>query len=233
MIRGNPFLSPQRTNTTIFGVYFICCIGKYKEIVAEQIEIMRSSGLLGKTDTIFCFICQYEDDIMRVLDPYMSKLKIISTTENLYEKFALNNFRDHIPNQNEYYLFYIHSKGVSREAETFHDVRKHLDYITLEKHEVCLFWLDHGYDAVGSSLSLYPTLHFSGNFWWTKSSHLRKLPTEVRNTYLGPEMYICCDPDGRYISICADKKQDLPDHEILKQSTCVPHNNIRCRNMGY
>jgi len=235
-IRGNPLILNSRT--LIYGVYFICCIGNYKTIVAEQLATIRRSGLFAKTNMIFCFICEYTDEIMPVLQPYMSKLKIISTTENLYEKFAIENFREQIPTSSQtYYLFYFHTKGVSRDADkkkVYHERRKNLDYFVLEKHEICIFWLDHNYDAVGVSLSLYPLLHFSGNFWWAKSSHLDKLPVKLKHGgYLAPEMHICGIPNGRYISICQSTNSGnvrdflrLTNHDILRESTCLPIQNV-------
>lgn len=225
---------------TIYGVYFICCIGDYKRIVSEQMSSIGRSGLFQKTQTIFCFICKYDPDVMEILNPYIEKLKIISTTENLYEKYAFTNFRSHIATAHPYYLYYFHTKGVSRTANVFHETRRNLDYFILEKHEICMFWLDNGYDAVGASLSLYPALHFSGNFWWSKSSHLKRLPKEMRNTYYAPEMYVCSSSLGKYISICQHTNNKtrkelsmIPDDEILRQSTCVPHNNFACRRMVY
>lgn len=234
-IRGNPLLLISRT--IIYGVYFICCIGNYKTIVAEQLATIQRSGLFLKTKMIFCFICQYTDEILPILEPYLSKIKIISTTENLYEKFAIENFRAHIQESNQYYLFYFHTKGVSRDPDkkkVYHEIRKNLDYFILEKHDICIFWLDHNYDAVGTSLSLFPLLHFSGNFWWTKSSHLAKLPSKLQHDgYLAPEMYICSKPNGKYISVCQSTNNGnikdflkLTNQYILQESTCSAIQNV-------
>lgn len=243
-MRGDPlvFLAAH-TATPIYGVYFICCIGNYLEIVAEQMATLCRSGLLHKAERIFCFICLYNEDIMPILEPYMPKLTIISTAENLFERFALDNFRAHVPRNTPYYLFYFHTKGVTRDAEKmshFHERRKNLDYFILERHDVCLFWLDRGYDVVGTALSLYPALHFSGNFWWAHSSHLDRLsPSVVSASYLAPEMYVCSFPHGKYISVC-QSTNDLPNTaylgmtnvDILKESTCMPIINRACKRLA-
>lgn len=225
---------------TIYGVYYICCMGNYKEIIEEQMESIQRSGLYAKVKTIFCFICQFQQDVMDVLEPYMSKLKIISTTENLYERYALENYQSHIPATTRvYYMFYFHTKGVSRPLKTiFHQTRKCLDYFILERHELCIFWLNHSYDAVGVSLSLYPKLHFSGNFWWAKSTHMNRLPNKIVGGYYGPEMHVCSVPDGKYISICQttnngdiETYRGWSDTTILHQSTCVPVKCVHLKNM--
>lgn len=227
-------------NPEIYGVYFICCIGNYQTIVREQMLCIERSGLFHKTNQIYCFICQFKEDVMELLQPYMSKLTIIPTTENLYEKFALSNIWNYISTEMPFYLYYFHTKGVSRSKQVFHDRRQNLNFFILEKHEACLFWLRNGYDAVGTALSLYPTLHFSGNFWWTTSDHLKKLPKEIRDTYYAPEMYICSCPEDKYISVCQttnDKKrsnyESLQLDDILKQSTITPIKNIGSIDIPY
>lgn len=232
------------TQTPIYGVYYICCIGEYKQIVKEQLETIHHSGLLSKTRLIYCFICQYKEEIMQILQPYLSKLKIISTTENLYEKFALETCRSHLPLSIDfYYLYYFHTKGVSHDPkkhQVFHERRRNLDFFILRQYETCIFWLDHHYDAVGTSLSLYPALHFSGNFWWTTSRHFARLPKTLRNTYYAPEMYICSHPDGKYISVCQTTNnktikdyQMLSKENILRQSTSSPIKNKFCKNLKF
>ena len=46
------------------------------------------------------------------------------------------------------------------------------------------------YDCVGINLRFYPNIHFSGNFWWSKSEHIKQLK-QIDNNYLSPEMFIC------------------------------------------
>lgn len=231
------------TRTTIYGIYYICCIGNYLQIVKEQLALIQQSGLLLKTQTLFCFICQYKEEIMDLFQPYLSKIHIISTNENKYEKFALENFRSYLPSTMYYYLYYFHTKGVSRDPHkegVYHERRRNLDFFILEQHDICMFWLDHQYDAVGTTLSLYPAVHFSGNFWWTTSRHLARLSPTLRDTYYAPEMYICSYPDGKYISLCQttnDKTVDeyrlLTKEKILYQSTNIPLKNIGCRHVEF
>lgn len=224
----------DRPLVPVYGLYFVCCMGTYQQIVREQMETARQSGLLKRTRKLVCFICMYKPEIMELIQPYMgdTDIEIIKTAENLYERYALENFRAHVPMGDDFYLYYFHSKGVSRDPRrmpVMHERRKNLDFYVLQKYAVCIHWLEHGYDAVGASLSLYPTLHFSGNFWWTTSRHLDRLPKSTRPTYLGPEMYICSIPDAKYISVCQTtnsgrvrRYQLLTDAQIIEQSTPEP-----------
>jgi hypothetical protein len=229
----------------IYGVYFVCCINHYQVVVREQLNIMTESGLLSKIKKLICFItsCDDEQVIKNILQEYDSECTIqtVVTKENTYEKLALNNFRKYITD-NVYYMFYCHTKGVSHLPKNkyypvFEFRRKNLNFCILQKHNMCLQLLNKGYDVVGVSLSQYPTLHFSGNFWWTRSEHLIKLPEQVRESYLGAEMYICSNKNGKYISICQDTNDkditNLTDNELQKQKTLVSIKNTCHKNLKY
>lgn len=227
----------------IYGVYFVCCRGAYQSIIEEQLDSIKKSGLLEKTTELLCFICDFKMDVMRLFRPFQTKVKFITTTENLYERFALQNFQHYIHNKNQpYYVYYFHTKGISHsiEEKSFHQIRRNLDYFILEKHNLCLRFLDDGYDAVGTALTLYPSLHFSGNFWWAKSTHLDRLPSEIRATYYAPEMYICSHPNGKYISLCQhtnhytnEELRKVTDKDLIKNSTSTPIVNIYDRGMMF
>jgi hypothetical protein len=193
---------------------------------------------------------------MKLLEPYKEKMMFFTTQENLYEKFALQKFRSYIPTKRPYHLYYFHTKGVSRgplespppirvgeeqrvvPRTTFYNTRRNMDYFILEKHDICTWWLGHGYDAVGTALSRHPALHFSGNFWWATSEHLSRLPP-LRDSYYGAEMHICSVPGGRYISLCQltnthppSELRRIPDADIIRHSTSVPVENVSDRGMS-
>ena len=44
------------------------------------------------------------------------------------------------------------------------------------------------YDTVGVNLQDGP--HYSGNFWWSKSSHIKKLNREIGINYVAPEFWV-------------------------------------------
>lgn len=232
---------------SIYGIYFIACIGHYIEVVNEQLSLLSQSGLLRKSKRLICFICKYTDEAQVALTPLFSPFRniiIIPTTENLYERFAIENFRYQISDR-YYYMYYIHTKGVSHPKNTkrfpiTEMVRQNLNYFIIMKHHLCLYWLDSGYDAVGVALSQYPTVHFSGNFWWTKSEHVLRLPLKISNKYLAPEMFVCSIPNGKYISICQltnNKPYNVlsrwSNEQIIERSTTKLIQNIFCKNMQY
>lgn len=234
----------------IYGVYFICCIGHYAEVVEEQLRLMETSGLLQKTKKLLCFICNYNVQTMmplHVLRQFQTRypIQIIATQTNLYERFAVENYKDHI-RESHYYLYYLHTKGVSHarqrpEYKIFEGRRKNLNHFVITKHTICLEFLSQGYDAIGTTFLRFPSLHFSGNFWWARSEHLMRLPLRIRKTYLAPEMYVCGRREGRYMSICQEtnnhqaheKLKTITDDQIRRHATSTPCNNVELRMMKF
>lgn len=161
----------------------------------------------------------------KILNNY-KKFIIIKTQDNLYEKYAINNYKQYIT-EKDYYLYYFHTKGVSRindpHSHFFSRTRQALNYFTLLQYKINIQMLNY-YDAVGCNLRLYPKKHFSGNFWWSKSSYLQTLEN-VNDNYLSPEMYILSNNNCKCIALTNNAEQmmsnnKLPD-EILIMSSCT------------
>jgi hypothetical protein len=144
-------------------------------------------------------------------------MKFITTPLNLYEKFAINNYKNILSEYNEkYYIYYFHTKGVSRGKNKFFiNIRQNLLFY-LCQYEITLKLLQH-FDAVGCDLSMFPKTHFSGNFWWSKSEHIATLEN-VGDGYLAPEMYICSNSNNKYISLCQLAKMDIYEETKLKKN---------------
>jgi hypothetical protein len=181
----------------IYGVYFICCLGNYLNIIENQIQQLIDSGLYNETEKIVCFVCMKTDECLELLQKY-DKFQIVSTDENLYEKFAINNYKNYIDSDN-YHLFYIHSKSVTRKEKCFSDWNELCIYFTINKWRLNIELLNY-YDCVGINLKNYPKKHYSGNFWWAKSEHLNKLKN-INNGYLSSEMYILSYLKSNYVSL--------------------------------
>lgn len=213
----------------VMGVYHIGCVGtRYIDIVTEQLHMLKKSKLYIIMKKLVLFISNYDEKrdkkLLLFLKKYDTKKKLILhiSKENKMEKFAINTFRDYI--DNEKYVFYFHSKGVSHNKNFYiENWRKILDYYTLEKWLISVNLLQK-YDAVGAFLSFYPSIHFSGNFWWATTNYLNKLPKHCGNYYLSPEMWIGYGR-GNLISLSNDFRytfhyhQSRSDEEIYKNLT--------------
>jgi hypothetical protein len=215
--------------TNIYGIYFICCINNYLDVVEEQLSILNE-GLLQNTKRLIIFITNYNDNDYK-LDNLISKydidnkITLVKSNENLFEKFAINNYKRYIYD-NDYYLYYFHTKGLKNKEDPliniFSSRRKILNYYTLQKYKINIELLNN-YDAVGCSLSLYPKKHFSGNFWWSKSSYLNLLDN-INDKYLSPEMYILSHDSCKYISLDNNTNNILFDNYVFCDNNTILKN---------
>jgi hypothetical protein len=218
----------------IYGIYFICCIGNYMNVIQNQINKLIQSDLYDTSEQIICFVCKRKSDCIKLLKKY-KKIKIVSTSRNVYEKFAINQYKQHLPINENYYLYYLHSKGVSQNGKCFEDWRNLCDYFTIEKWRLSVELLEY-YDCVGTNLKNFPKKHYSGNFWWSKSEHLERLKN-VNDGYLSTEMYVCSYMKTNYVSIyqsyvnhgdtehSSELYNKLADQELLENLCILPDFN--------
>ncbi len=208
----------------IYGVYFICCFRNYLSIVKEQLSIL-DKGLLEKTTKLIIFITIYNENECVELDKLLDnneKFILIKSPENLYEKYAINNYKKYI-DDTDYYLYYLHTKGLKDINDPLFNLyagkRMILNYYTLFTYNINIELLEK-YDAVGCNLHLYPKKHFSGNFWWSKSSYLNTL-NNINDKYLSPEMYILSNNNCKYISLDNDIPNinfTYPTEDLIKKN---------------
>ena len=201
----------------ILGIYHIGCVGnQYLAIVEEQIAALHESELYKKMNKMVIFISNYQGcSLIQMLDDFdpMNKFIVVISTENLKEKSAIDGMRKYI--EDETFVFYFHTKAVSRSQNRFHQWRKILNLYTLKKWELNVNLLEE-YDVVGCFLSRYPSYHYSGNFWWSRVSYLRKLPA-CGNEYLSPEMWIgLLYENHKFISLTNKNQFNLKKHLIKK-----------------
>lgn len=91
--------------------------------------------------------------------------------------------------EKDFNLLYFHGKGITafdkhlshgdqHNVDTFKRYyywRHYLNWGVLERWEECIKALDN-HDMAGVNFSTDPEPHYSGSFWWAKSSHIRTLP---------------------------------------------------------
>ena len=185
-------------------IYFhICCINNWKDIVSELLFKIKNSGLYNKIKEIKCIILGNYDDSIN--DP---KINIIfrSNDISLAEKCSINLiYKDCIMSNEEFNILYIHSKGVKHLNNEFEnnirDWREYMSYFNIYNFDVCLKELDNC-NAVGVNLQVSNDyhLHYSGNFWWSKSSHIRNLNFINDDYYNSPEFWVT-SINGTYKSL--------------------------------
>ena len=137
---------------TKVAVFYHCAkLGEYKKIDKEIMSALRESGILK--DAIFIKNeCSHVDE---------------------YEFPTLEMLKD-FAERYDYKILYIHTKGATNENECIAEWRKCMIYFLIERWKDCVAKLE-GADTVGVLRTNDPCDHYKGNFWWSKSSHIRKL----------------------------------------------------------
>lgn len=170
------------------------------QVVETFLSQIKSSGLYEKIDKIKCVLLTttgVPDDIFR--DKKIELLGVYADLQ-LYEQATLHHLYEHALTE-DFYVLYLHSKGVKHNQQNpyIQDWVDVLSYFNIQKHETCIQHLEE-YDAVGINLSSEPCTHYSGNFWWSKSSHIRTLQKCTYTCYNSPEFWITSMP-GKFFSL--------------------------------
>lgn len=185
-------------------IYFhVCCINNWHIIVNDMLSQIKKSGLYDKVNEIRCCVLGdyidhkyiFEDKKMNIIfHSYDLSLHEFKIMEILYKDSLTENFD----------VLYIHSKGVRHNGlnKCVTDWVQYLIYFNVVLHQKCLDNLK-TYPVVGINLvDISGTnTHYSGNFWWSKSEHIRSLDKLTDKSYNGPEFYITNKKNTTYLSL--------------------------------
>jgi len=182
----------------IIGFYFAALmLDNWYEIINEQINKLVGSELFKNTDKLYVRVFyNKESDLCKFKELFNDnpKIEITSTNKNEHE-YGILKIIESCSNVDNFNCYYFHSKGVSITSETMkkHKLnisyqqmkdsieswRRYMEYFLIDRYEDCIKNLDDGFDACGVQLRGTPrkdSLHFSGNFWWSKSEYINTLP---------------------------------------------------------
>ena len=185
----------------------VCAISNYRSAFMKLMNSIKSSNLYNLTTKIYVVVLgtfDITDEMYK--DP---KLEVIYNTENtrVYERVTLNFMRQHAlkHEENQKYL-YLHTKGLKYNGlqDNVNDWIDLMLYYLVKNHETCIRMLEQ-YDACGLNFLCNPHPHFSGNFWWANSFHIKKLPhLQNYDWYHESEMWLCyCN--GSYVTLHQSK----------------------------
>lgn len=191
-------------------VMHICPINHWTKIVQEQLHCIAQSGLLDIKTTKLLIGTSLPYDALEDSLPYdahsvesskcaqtvlefvrqtlqsqgkCTQPEVIAHSNNkTYENSTVNALLEYTKQQvQETYVLYVHNKG-SFHADKRNDAwRQFMMHHLVKEYATCIPYLEM-YQTVGTHLSRYP-LHYSGNFWWARSSLLQTLPSITDLTY--------------------------------------------------
>lgn len=160
----------------------IALLDGWDEIIKRYILLIDNSGLLLRIEKIYiCFVGDYTKVHLDFDKNIFQKIIIIYVDSNL-ESFEVPTQKvlyDFACNNKDSNILYIHTKGVGKVKNVcVEDWVHYMLYFLIENHEKTLEKLEYS-DTVGVDLREWPTLHYSGNFWWAKSSYILTLPDPI------------------------------------------------------
>lgn len=171
------FENKSKSKIVIF--YHVCELGNWKEIVEEQLNLIKSSGLYSKVESINI---GFLGDKKSILTFCKDKVKLVYHSDNKkeYEIGTINEILNFSKKKSEeYYILYIHTKGVTNRSQKKNNIpngqyywRQFMNYWNITRHNICIEQLNLGYYTVG--VNCFGN-HYSGNFWWANSKYIKKL----------------------------------------------------------
>ena len=192
----------------IYIYFHICTIGVWQETVTNMLNRIIDAKLMDQcTEMRVTVVGEYIVKAREILNHPKINVIFTDTDTSFYERPCLEQIRHDAENE-DFKVLYLHSKGVSDKnvqyRDNINDWIDMMNYYLIDNHQKCIDILDH-HDAVGvnctkagqstlndhnSKIPAYNSYHYSGNFWWSKSSYIKTLPQYIEEGYIDPELYI-------------------------------------------
>jgi len=193
--------------------YHIYCNQYTMPILKDQITKILFSGLYEHIHSVKCFLAGEEQHIAKAatfLKESGKKFIIedVGPDDKSFERFTISKIPRYITDADRF--LYLHTKGVSDKHASNDNVywwRTWMEYNLIHRYKYCLEMLGaHDIVGVGYTTKMIGP-HFSGNFWWTKGSYFKTLPTNpdgslnIGDGYLDPENFIFKGKNPRHIDV--------------------------------
>lgn len=169
-----------KKHSKIYGFMHIALMGNWKEIVSEQLDLIKKSGLFNNSKIFACIVGDHQNESLDLLDG----IEILQKDNNieLFEFITLKQLIKFCKTNVDSKIWYIHTKGVARPdfCNQENHWRQYMQYFVIEKWQQCVEALN-SHDACGAEwfYAKFPdskeSSHFSGNFWWANSNYINTL----------------------------------------------------------
>lgn len=198
-------------------------MGSVNRVLNDLLNKIDESGLYDYCDKIFLVINGDKNNLQ-----FQMKSKYVIYNPHLdashCEFPTLDLIWEHSQKEDDLTILYLHTKGVTKPNHPgVIDWTEYLTYFNVERWSYMITALNVN-DAVGvnhggnpNDYNEHPStwgygkapLHFAGNFWWSKSSHIKKLtnpydfipePNYMRYR-VACEMWVCSNLEGKYTGL--------------------------------
>lgn len=188
----------------------VALLPRCQERIDQYLSLMKKSGLLDSVHHVY-IDCIGKGELPNISEYVSYPITVQRLSENLEEnefvsQHHLWTYANEHPTS---FILYLHTKGVGKEVNpAIEDWVAYMIYFLIGKWQLCRQVL-FTYKTVGVDLRQEFHLHYSGNFWWTRSNHIRELPDPLLFKDLSKypnaleswrhnaEFWICSDNDPR------------------------------------
>jgi len=225
----------------MINVYIhIGVLGAVNQILSNLLGRINESGLYNSCDKIYLSF----NGNANISKDLPDKYEVIYANPDLskWEFPTLDLIWKHAQDIDSNIL-YLHTKGVTKpNVQQIVDWTNLMSYFNINKWQDRLKELEE-YDCTGvnffgnpEDIKLDPSTwgygkapqHYSGNFWWSKSSHIKKLPNPISwmptedysKWRMLCEMWLCQLPNGKYYNAYSsevDHYQNLYPEYLYKR----------------
>lgn len=171
--------------------YHVYMKNHWRDIVTEQIEILKKSGLYHKCERVVVGCIGAQEDtksLMKILGS--SKYEVHYWGEEGFEQPTLRLLAD---KTKDGIVCYFHTKGASKLADNVKEWRDEMNENVLLRWRDCVAYLKQGYDTAGvnwcennGGLKNY----YEGNFWWSTSDYIKGLQPIKESSRYDAEFWI-------------------------------------------
>ena len=197
----------------------VAVMGTVNSVLSKLLSNVRKSGLYEFCDGIYLVV--NGDRSLLNVDLSGDKINVIENGNDLSvcEFPTITKIFEHSLKE-DFRVLYIHTKGVSKGHPFIEDWTSLLTYFNVTKWEDRLSELESndctGINHFGNKEDVYThpaywgygktPVHYSGNFWWSKSEHIRTLAHPISWAPDGDlfrwrmmaEMWVCSSSVGKY-----------------------------------
>jgi len=151
----------------LFVVYHLFQAERWEQIYYEQMGAMLLSGLLNHAHLTIGINGDKDIDAP-------NNCKIVRHVDGFSEKPSLLLARQIAEDHPDALILYLHSKGISHATRNQDDWRMMMQHFLLVNWKKAVDLLE-DYDMASVNWRTFPVAHPSGNYWWTRASHLLTL----------------------------------------------------------
>ena len=205
--REKAYVETGKENINLI-VYHIYCVGNYLEVVKQQLERLKTSGVYDWCDKleITCINTEGNFQDIEELVKDLTKATLNKFTENNFEYQAIKKVWEY-SQQYKGKVLYFHTKGVAntyKDAETGEESeqkkkgvrwwKEAMEYFLIDKYEDCIDKLNK-YNQCGLTIDRG---WWWGNFWWSNLSWVCNNPEPVPSTRWSFEAWLNSNREPSY-----------------------------------